>query len=199
MAEKRRTTIEEARRVGDEIGVDWERFDLEQFRAGMDVEFEHGSHDPQTDVTHDDPIVTAKDRARAHEGIPGLLRAPRAYGGGSRARVVRQGLNAAELDEPAPETSVLQLPGTLRQVRGRSPSPVSLPQAASLASAGVILRAVTPKAILCIFAGHRWVIEPNHDAVTRLTCRRCGNSRVESGEMRGITGYGRSTQRGIRR
>ena len=58
--EERRTSTEEARRVGDEIGVDWERFDLEQFRAGMDVEFEHGSHDPQTDVTHDDPIVTGK-------------------------------------------------------------------------------------------------------------------------------------------
>jgi hypothetical protein len=60
MTEKRRTTIEEARRVGDTIGVDWNRFDLEQFRAGMDVEFEHGSHDPQTDVTHDDPILTGK-------------------------------------------------------------------------------------------------------------------------------------------
>ncbi len=60
MAEQQRTTIEEARRVGEAIGVDWERFDLEQFRRGMDVEFEHGSHDPQTDVTHDDPIVTGK-------------------------------------------------------------------------------------------------------------------------------------------
>ena len=60
MSETRRTTVEEAKRVGDEIGVDWERFDLEQFRRGMDVEFEHGSHDPQTDVTHDDPIVTGK-------------------------------------------------------------------------------------------------------------------------------------------
>jgi len=60
MSEARRTTPEEARRVGDEIGVDWSRFDLEQFRQGMDVEFEHGSHDPQTDVTHNDPIVTGK-------------------------------------------------------------------------------------------------------------------------------------------
>jgi hypothetical protein len=60
MADTRRITSEEARRVGDEIGVDWNRFDLEQFRRGMDVEFEHGSHDPQTDVTHDDPIVTGK-------------------------------------------------------------------------------------------------------------------------------------------
>jgi len=60
VSEARRTTPDEARRVGDAIGVDWDRFDLEQFRAGMDVEFEHGSHDPQTDVTGDDPIVTGK-------------------------------------------------------------------------------------------------------------------------------------------
>jgi hypothetical protein len=60
VSERRTTTTEEAKRVGDEIGVDWSRFDLEQFRRGMDVEFEHGSHDPQTDVTHDDPIVTGK-------------------------------------------------------------------------------------------------------------------------------------------
>lgn len=60
MTEERRTSTEEAQRVGDEIGVDWERFDLEQFRAGMDIEFEHGSQDPQTNVTDDDPIVTGK-------------------------------------------------------------------------------------------------------------------------------------------
>ena len=60
MYEERRTPADEARRVGDEIGVDWDRFDLEQFRRGMDVEFEHGSHDPQTDVTGNDPILTGK-------------------------------------------------------------------------------------------------------------------------------------------
>ena len=60
MTETRRITAEEARRVGDTIGVDWSRFDLEQFRAGMDVEFEHGSQDPQTDVTNEDPILTGK-------------------------------------------------------------------------------------------------------------------------------------------
>jgi hypothetical protein len=60
MSGSQRTSLEEARRVGDAIGVDWSRFDVEQFRAGMDVEYEHGSHDPQTDVTGDDPIVTGK-------------------------------------------------------------------------------------------------------------------------------------------
>ena len=55
-------TAEEARRFGQETGIDWASapFDVEQFRAGMDVEYEHGSHDPQTDVTHNDPIVTGK-------------------------------------------------------------------------------------------------------------------------------------------
>ena len=60
LSDQRKTTSHEARRIGDEIGVDWTRFDVEQFRAGLDVEFEHGSHDPQTDVTGDDPILTGK-------------------------------------------------------------------------------------------------------------------------------------------
>lgn len=64
MAE-RRTTTEEARRIGDQIGVDWDRIDLEQFRAGMDVEYEHGTRDPETDVTGDDPVTTGKI-AHAH-------------------------------------------------------------------------------------------------------------------------------------
>ena len=60
MTAERRTRPEEAREIGDQIGVDWDRFDLEQFRAGMDVEYEHGGHDPQTDVTGDDPVITGK-------------------------------------------------------------------------------------------------------------------------------------------
>src|SRR5205823_5705598 len=53
---------DEARRIGERIGIDWTSspFDVEQFRAGMEVELEHGAHDPETDVTHDDPIVTGK-------------------------------------------------------------------------------------------------------------------------------------------
>lgn len=54
--------IDEAQRVGDEIGIDWSAapFDVEQFRMGMDVELEHGLHDPQTNVTEDDALVTGK-------------------------------------------------------------------------------------------------------------------------------------------
>lgn len=53
---------DEAQRVGEQIGIDWAsaRFDLEQFRRGMDVELEHGLRDPRTNVSDDDPVVTGR-------------------------------------------------------------------------------------------------------------------------------------------
>ncbi len=62
MSAGKRFSADEARRVGEEIGIDWDSapFDVEQFRAGMEVELEHGSHDPATNVTDDDPITTGK-------------------------------------------------------------------------------------------------------------------------------------------
>jgi DNA-directed RNA polymerase alpha subunit len=67
MSEKTVFTTEQARPTGEQIGIDWatSRFDVEQFRMGMDVELEHGMHDPETNVTDDDVVVTAKI-ARAH-------------------------------------------------------------------------------------------------------------------------------------
>jgi Protein of unknown function (DUF5661) len=62
MTPKKQFTEEEAREVGEKVGIDWSSapFDVEQFRMGMDVELEHGSHDPATDVTGDDAITTGK-------------------------------------------------------------------------------------------------------------------------------------------
>lgn len=55
-------TEAQARDVAVKIGIDWTSapFDVEQFRAGMDVELEHGKRDPETNVTDDDPLVTGK-------------------------------------------------------------------------------------------------------------------------------------------
>ena len=60
MSPKRHFTPEQAREIGDKLGIDWKRFDVEQFRMGLDVELEHGLHDPSTDVTGNDPILTGK-------------------------------------------------------------------------------------------------------------------------------------------
>ena len=67
MAQDPHFTLDQAREAGTRIGIDWasSRFDAEQFRAGMDVELEHGARDAATDVTGDDVLVTAKI-ARAH-------------------------------------------------------------------------------------------------------------------------------------
>ena len=67
MTADRRFTIDEARTAGERIGIDWStsRFDVGQFRMGMDVELEHGTKDPATNVTDDDVALTAKI-ARAH-------------------------------------------------------------------------------------------------------------------------------------
>lgn len=53
-------THTEARDIGEELGIDWSDFDVEQFRMGLDVELEHGMVDPDTDVTGDDAITTGK-------------------------------------------------------------------------------------------------------------------------------------------
>jgi hypothetical protein len=54
-------TVEEARRLGEEIGIDWASapFDVDQLRIGMNVELEHGLHDPRTNVSDDNPQATA--------------------------------------------------------------------------------------------------------------------------------------------
>lgn len=57
---KKSFTTEEAKKIGDKIGVDWNKIELEQFRKGCDIELEHGTIDPQTNVTNDDPIMTGK-------------------------------------------------------------------------------------------------------------------------------------------
>jgi hypothetical protein len=55
-------TTEQAKEVATQLKISWDtcRFDLEQFRMGMDVELEHGKRDPETNVTNDDVLVTGK-------------------------------------------------------------------------------------------------------------------------------------------
>jgi hypothetical protein len=60
MENKKSFTAEEAKNIGEQLGIDWSKFDVEQFRMGMDVELEHGLVSPQTNVTNDDPLLTGK-------------------------------------------------------------------------------------------------------------------------------------------
>ena len=53
-------SAEEAKKIGETLGIDWSKFDIEQFRMGLDVELEHGRRDSATNVTNNDPILTGK-------------------------------------------------------------------------------------------------------------------------------------------
>lgn len=60
MSNKKHFSAEEAKGIGEKIGIKWDKFDVDQFRQGMDVELEHGLIDPSTNVTNDDPVITGK-------------------------------------------------------------------------------------------------------------------------------------------
>lgn len=60
MAHEHEFAEEDARTIGYSIGIDWKNIDLEQFRLGLEVEMEHGSHDPETNVIGDDPHLAGR-------------------------------------------------------------------------------------------------------------------------------------------
>jgi len=57
---KKSFTAKEAREVGEKLGIDWLKFDINQFRRGMDIELEHGTVNANTNVSNDDPVITGK-------------------------------------------------------------------------------------------------------------------------------------------
>jgi len=60
MSNKREFTRQDAERVGNALHVNWAKVRIEEFQAGLAVELEHGAHDPETNVTDDDELVTGK-------------------------------------------------------------------------------------------------------------------------------------------
>ncbi|OGZ33328.1 MAG: hypothetical protein A2174_00595 [Candidatus Portnoybacteria bacterium RBG_13_41_18] len=51
---------EEAEKIGESLNIKWDKFDIEQFRTGLDVELEHGNRNAETNVTNDNPLTTGK-------------------------------------------------------------------------------------------------------------------------------------------
>lgn len=60
MSDYKEFTREEAKKIGISIGIDWDKYNLEEFRMGLSVELEHGSHDPETNVINDDEKLAGK-------------------------------------------------------------------------------------------------------------------------------------------
>jgi hypothetical protein len=60
MSKKKIFTLDQAKTIGEQLGIHWDKFDVEQFCAGLGVELEHGTANQTTNVTNDDPLKTAK-------------------------------------------------------------------------------------------------------------------------------------------
>ena len=57
---KKTFPLKQAKAIGEQLGIRWDTFDLNQFRDGLSVELEHGTANQMTDVTSDDPLMTGK-------------------------------------------------------------------------------------------------------------------------------------------
>lgn len=53
-------TQKEAQKIGDQIGINWEEVNVIEFTKGIEVEFEHGTRFPETNITNDDKNLTGK-------------------------------------------------------------------------------------------------------------------------------------------
>jgi len=60
MSNKKHFSADEAKEIGEKLGIKWDNFNIEQFRMGLDIELEHGLVDPHTNVSNDDPLITGK-------------------------------------------------------------------------------------------------------------------------------------------
>jgi len=60
MKTKKSFTEQEAKNIGEKLGIRWDKFDIEQFRHGIDIELEHGTVNSNTDVSNDDSLITGK-------------------------------------------------------------------------------------------------------------------------------------------
>lgn len=51
MEKKTHFTAEQAKSIGDQLNIDWNKIPLNEFRVGLEVELEHGLQDEATNVT----------------------------------------------------------------------------------------------------------------------------------------------------
>jgi hypothetical protein len=50
----------DAKLIGDDLGIDWNEVKLDEFTTGVNVEFEHGTKYPATNVTKNNKKMTGK-------------------------------------------------------------------------------------------------------------------------------------------
>jgi len=60
MKKRKHISTDQAKRVGESLHIDWEQFDLEEFRQGLMGNHKPGAIDPETGLTYDSVLLTGK-------------------------------------------------------------------------------------------------------------------------------------------
>jgi len=60
MEKRKQFTAKEAKEIGEKLGIKWDKFNVDEFQMGLDVELEHGTRNPKTNVTNNDSLMTGK-------------------------------------------------------------------------------------------------------------------------------------------
>lgn len=56
----KKLNAQEAKEIGNDLGINWKDIPLDEFTKGVNVEFEHGTRYPETNVTNDAKALTGK-------------------------------------------------------------------------------------------------------------------------------------------
>ena len=56
----KKINTQDAKEIGDDLGINWNEVNLEEFTKGVNVELEHGTRYPETNVTNNDRKMTGK-------------------------------------------------------------------------------------------------------------------------------------------
>jgi len=70
MSKNKKITKEIAKKVGGDLGVDWDKYDFNQFLKGINVELEHGTVGGKWNITDDDYEDSAKIALAHLDEIP---------------------------------------------------------------------------------------------------------------------------------
>jgi hypothetical protein len=60
MKKRRQVSLDQAKRVGESLHIDWEQVDLEEFRQGLMGNDKPGAIDPDTGLAYDSVLLTGK-------------------------------------------------------------------------------------------------------------------------------------------
>lgn len=57
---QKKITLDDSTKIGKKLNINWSDISKSQWNAAMNVEMEHGTVDPKTNVSNDDLMITGK-------------------------------------------------------------------------------------------------------------------------------------------